>query len=396
MPKHPKGVKQRAPAPKAPKKFKRGMKVKKGMKGEASQYITRSKAIRKLGLTLKDFRRLCILKGIYPREPNKKLEGGHKTYYHKKDIKYLALDKIVDTFRLLKTFERKFRAAKAQNDDYKTKRLMKQKPKYSLNLILKERYPTFIDAVRDLDDPMCLIGLFASLPSHRLFKIPPKRLETCLKLKREFYAYVIMSRSLRKVFLSIKGIYFQAEIDGQKILWLEPYKFAQQLPYDVDYRVMLSFLEFYEVMLKFVMFKLYSDLKLIYPPNVDYSKTQQADFSFTHLKIAPLDTELAEEENEKYKISEEFLQDENLQQMLKTKVESDKKGVFEGLVFFLSNEVPREQMEFIILSGGGKVRFSPDNFESEEYACEDITHVMTDRVPGTFPQRADRYLFLLI
>ena len=70
---------------------------------------------------------------------------------------------------------------------------MKTKPTYSLNMIIKERYPTFIDAVRDLDDPLSLVCLFASLPSHRIFKIPPKRLQNCIKIKREFYTYVVMS-----------------------------------------------------------------------------------------------------------------------------------------------------------------------------------------------------------
>ena len=47
-------------------------KIKAGVKGEASQYKTRSNAIREMQVSLQDFRRLCILKGVYPREPKKK------------------------------------------------------------------------------------------------------------------------------------------------------------------------------------------------------------------------------------------------------------------------------------------------------------------------------------
>ena len=82
-------------------------KVKKGKKGEASQYLTRSKAIRKLQLTLKDFRRLSILMGVYPREPKKKFEETNKTYYHAKDLKILMHDKLLTKFREIKSHIKK-------------------------------------------------------------------------------------------------------------------------------------------------------------------------------------------------------------------------------------------------------------------------------------------------
>ena len=48
---------------------------------------------------------MCILKGIYPREPNKLNKG--PTYYHVKDISYIANEPIIDYFRQTKAFLKK-------------------------------------------------------------------------------------------------------------------------------------------------------------------------------------------------------------------------------------------------------------------------------------------------
>lgn len=40
----------------------------------------------------------------------------------------------------------------------------------------------------------------------------------------------------------------------------------QVAPRDVDFRIMLTFLEFYETLLRFALFKLYHSLELAYPP----------------------------------------------------------------------------------------------------------------------------------
>lgn len=41
--------------------------------------------------------------------------------------------------------------------------------------------------------------------------------------------------------------FLQAEVEGQKITWLAPHALQQVLTDDIDFNVMLTFVEFYEV-----------------------------------------------------------------------------------------------------------------------------------------------------
>jgi len=244
-----------------------GKKVKKGQMGPNTEFITRSSALKKLQITLKDFRRLCILKGIYPRVPVKGLKGNDKVYYDIKDISYIMHEPLLQKFRDFKTFMKKIRKAAGRNQVGEARRKDEMKPQITLDHLVKERYPRFIDALRDLDDALCMVHLFASMPSTG--RITTERTANCGRLVRQWQHYIAKSRTLQKVFVSVKGVYFQAEIMGEPVTWLAPHQFTQAIPKEIDVRVMLTFLEFYEVYLQFVLFKLYASQNLQYPPKVD-------------------------------------------------------------------------------------------------------------------------------
>ena len=111
------------------------------------------------------FSKLCILKGIYPREPPKKFAGNTSTYYLAKDLRFMMHDPLVEKFRDHRAWRHKVKKAQKRKLKDKVERLMKNEPKYTLTHLVKERYPTFMDAIRDLDDAITMIHLFMLMPT---------------------------------------------------------------------------------------------------------------------------------------------------------------------------------------------------------------------------------------
>ncbi|XP_057602329.1 pescadillo homolog isoform X2 [Hippopotamus amphibius kiboko] len=389
-----------------------GLEKKKYERGSATNYITRNKARKKLQLSLADFRRLCILKGIYPHEPKhkKKVNKGStaaRTFYLIKDIKFLLHEPIVNKFREYKVFVRKLRKAYGKSEWNTVERLKDNKPNYKLDHIVKERYPTFIDALRDLDDALSMCFLFSTFP--RTGKCHVHTIQLCRRLAVEFMHYVIAARALRKVFLSIKGIYYQAEVLGQPIVWITPYTFSHDHPTDVDYRVMATFTEFYTTLLGFVNFRLYQSLNLHYPPKLEgqahvEAKTREDTYALDSEssieKLAALSASLArvvvpaeEEEAEVDEFpadGEMAAQEEDRRKELEAQDKHRK--LFEGLKFFLNREVPREALAFVIRSFGGNVSWDKSLCIGATYDITDssITHQIVDR-PGQQTPVIGRY-----
>merc|ERR1719284_1934702 len=235
----------------------------------SSSSISRQQALKKLKICLTDFRRLCIIKGIYPKETKAKPKHSSRIYFHRKDIAHIKHDPLLAKFSAIRTSSKSIqKAMKNQEFDVATK-LFAQIPGYSLENLVRERYPRFIDALADLDDSLTMVHLFANMPADRNTRASRKMVEKCKNLSLEFQAYVTKTRSLRRVFLSFKGIYCQAEIFGQLLTWITPHQGGQVIPNDVDFCGLNTFLQFNICMLQFVNFRLFHDIGVKYPLNLN-------------------------------------------------------------------------------------------------------------------------------
>ena len=383
-------------------------KTKSKTTGQHNKFISRTRAVKKLQLTLKDFRKLCILKGIYPREPNKKLNSGAPTtYFFQKDITFLAHEPLLHKFREQKAFLKKVRRAVGRHEKKAAMRLDGRRPEYTLDHLIRERYPSFVDALTDLDDALSLVYLFASLSPSKY--VSPTRIATCSRLAREFSAYLAHARSIRKVFVSIKGIYYQAEVHGVTLTWITPHSFAQQPTATVDYRVMLSFLELYEALLTLVNYKLYHSLDLQYPPKLDTeqdaakglvsslqleatpvaapnpivtSKAIQAEIApppsagklaTLQRKLSKLEAEAISEDDATGVVPMEQKDDDDFSEDLPPDVAA-LRSLFDGLVFCCGRETPLSALELMILSCGGIFCWEDDGKN-----VSGITHHVIDR-----------------
>ncbi|CDP02070.1 unnamed protein product [Coffea canephora] len=388
----------------------------KKKEGNAAKYVTRSQAVKYLQVSLSVFRKLCILKGVFPRDPKKKVKGSHHTYYHMKDILFLKHEPLLEKLREMRAYEKKVKKAQSKKNRDLAERLLSRKPSYTLDRLIGERYPKFIDALRDLDDCLSMVHLFAALPAIQRVErenIQVDRIHNCRRLSHEWQAYISRTHKLRETFISVKGIYYQAEVEGQKVTWLTPHALQQVLPDDVDFNVMLTFLEFYETLLAFVNFKLYHSINVKYPPILDsrlealaadlYALSRYFDANSKASKLDSEDIGLSgsqqvEEKHEETKLEESELRLAQLQHQLPSNepgalmhLIGDAEGneeedtntrecrsLFKNMKFFLSREVPRESLLFIIPAFGGLVSWEGEGAPFNE-SDQSITHQIVDR-----------------
>merc|ERR1712131_394078 len=155
--------------------------------------------------------------------------------------------------------------------------------------------------------------------------------------------YCIYAQCLRKVFVSIRGYYYQVELKGETITWLVPHEFAQKHNEDVDYRVMRTFTEFYLSAASFTLYKLYTEANLKYPPfRIDMDQMEEEDDMQDLVASAG---------------------DEQMQKAFEVSKDAEaSRNFFKGTKIFISRECPRKPLAFIIRSLGGEVSWDKELF----------------------------------
>eukprot|EP00834_Sanchytrium_tribonematis_P004017 NODE_178_length_14069_cov_0.746815.p2 type:complete len:465 gc:universal NODE_178_length_14069_cov_0.746815:4755-6149(+) len=295
--------------------------------------MNRNQAVKYLQLPLGDFRMMCILLHVSPKLVN------HQQLYLVKDIKHLLHHPLLPIIRELKILKRKcIHYYHKDNNIYKdymekiNTLLLSQMPK-----LIQQNYPKFYNLWYDLDDILSLLYCMRHIPSNEY--VSSKDVAKTEKLLNQFELLLWkMNIGLTKSFVSIKGIYFQFELQDQPITFIVPLRSSQLEDIDVDYKVMATFHLYYQSILEFFLFKMAKLHSFEYPLALESLKVPNAIPKSKIIKSNSADI-----------TAEDFdVQNVNFKK-------SQNSTLFSGLKFVLHREVPKDIIAFAIKSCGGVI-----------------------------------------
>ena len=349
-----------------------GKKILKGTRGVASNLVRVTQLQGKIAFAdYADFRRMCILRGVYPRE-NPKERDSPFAFFHKKDIAMVNNDPMAFFIREHAAWLKK-RNKKINRKELDTSK----EPKAPYAELIRSRYPTFADVVQDLDDALTTVALFAQLSGSS--KVPTERINRARELLTEFHYYVSHTHGLKNAFISVRGFHFETILEGQSVLWLVPHEFPIPDDSEVDFKVMLDFLELYEQILKFVNMKLFIDLGMKYPPEFDKKKWDEGLYfdaiidtrNITEQTDMVEPTEKNDEKTDKLKQALASASSNVANEV--NEIEDEERGLFGNFLFTICSGTPRNSISFVIRSLGGGIIWDEDSDDKR------ITHTITDR-----------------
>ncbi|CAD2091208.1 pescadillo homolog, putative [Plasmodium vinckei lentum] len=386
-------------------------------KKNQEKYLTKRKIQKKLFLNESEFRRLCIFKGIYPKDykdiPLKLRNKFHKNkvYYTRSDYKKLSNEKIIQDFRKIKTGLKRYKKYKLSlEDNEKCKSIIRNFPKYKLDHIIKERFPILVYAVEQLNDALTAIIAYSFLPSNENIGIKNNLINQSIILRNHFHYYTYKTNKIKKGFISVKGYYLQAEILQKKITWLIPHIFTPYFDKSIDFKVITNFIEYYVTLLRFVLYKLYRLDGLSYPPkeytdlkneklnHLAFDKnfitkeianeleakesTEQNTLEDSEIKTGNDEIAEFEKNNQENEINEPSKNGEKKKKIETKPIEHDiinndntksVKNLFKNQIFYIHSNMPFDVLSIIILSCGGTICWN-SLYSPYKYEDKSITH----------------------
>ncbi|EUD65542.1 hypothetical protein C922_04048 [Plasmodium inui San Antonio 1] len=388
---------------------------KKAKKKKEGKYLTKRSILKKLYLKEEEFQKLCIFKGIYPKDFKEiplKLRSKfykQKVYYSKNDFHKLSHEKIIQDFRKITTWVKKYKKYKVGlEDEEKCKNLIKNFPQYTLDHIIKERFPVFSYAIEELDDALSAVVAYSLLPSNEKIGILNRFVTNCEVIKNHFHYYVYKTNRIKKGFITVKGYYLQAEILQKKVTWLIPHTFTPYLDKTIDFSIITTFIEYYISLLKFVLYKLYKMHNMTYPPeqsellkgeklrHLSYDEclislckemfgsqkgqlgeSNQGEENSLTLDSVPQVGEQGQSENHHEGVKPRSLpSNQREEEEIKHDIDEQNdtlKELFKNQVYYIHTEMPLDILSIIILSCGGSIGWNSP-YSPYELGDQRITH----------------------
>ena len=163
---------------------------------------------------------------------------------------------------------------------------------------------------------------------------------------------------------------------------MAPYAFNQRLPFDIDYKVIGTFREFYVALLRFINYKLFSDLGMAYPPKIQGLNDEECLF-LDSKQVRETQEVASKKLQAQYEasvaqigVSEEFKETPEIKELTKKHEQLKRqRRLFGKCVFLLGRETPIYYLQDLILSFGGQFYTSKDDVPEGVT----VTHVVMDR-----------------
>ena len=357
-------------------------KSKKGTKANREKYVREDKLTEKIALEPEQIRYVAIQLSVTPQVvPH--MENSPFAAFHKKDVGMINNHPMAWYLR-----EQQAYLKRRNHKLHRQEHFASKPPEAPWDQTLRSRFPSFADAVHELDDALTTVSLFAQMSGDTI--IPSDRITHCRRILAEFHYYVSRNRLVSKAFISVRGFYFQANIEGQDVTWLVPHPFPVPKDDSVDYKVLLAFLDLYEHLLEFVNAHLFIRLGLKYPPEydpekwddgfyidaiIDHSTNTEAEESLPQITQSTEEPSAATVHLQELLSSGQFTSTEqNDQSNLEGDVtEVTDQGIFSRFKFTISHDLHPDLISFVIHCLGGAVEWDEDSIDPT------ITHTITDR-----------------